>query len=96
VRTQAQGRDSPRHCAKRGAANIEEVDFLDAGEDDGNAQRLDEDDFAERFARGRLEHLRIIQPFGQIVGIENDRGDPDRPSKRAAPYLVDPGDPAMA
>ena len=96
MRTHAQRRDRPRHRAKRRAADVEEVDFLDAGEDDGDAERLGEDDFAERFARGRQEHLRIVEPLGQIIGIENDGGHADRPGKRAAPDLIDAGDPSMA
>ena len=89
-------RHRSRHRAKRRAADVEEVDFLDAGEDDRDAERLGEDDFAERFARGRRENLRIVEPLGQIVGIENDRGHADRPGQRAAPDLIDAGDPSMA
>ena len=93
---QAQGRQSSRHGAKRRAPDVEEVDLLDAGEDDGNAERFGEDDFAQRFARGREEHLRIVEPLGQIVGIKNDCGDADGPGERPAPDLVDACDPSMA
>ena len=46
MRTQAQARDRPRHCAQRRAADVEGVDLLDAGEDDRDAERLGEDDLA--------------------------------------------------
>ena len=50
----------------------------------------------KRFARGRGQHLRIVEPLGQIVGIENDSGHSDRPGQRPAPDFVDAGDPSMA
>ncbi len=45
---------------------------------------------------GAGEHLRIVEPLGQIVGIENDRGHADRPGQRAPPNLIDASDPSMA
>ena len=50
----------------------------------------------KRLARGRGQRLRIVEPLGQIVGIENDRGHADRPGQRPAPDFVDAGDPSMA
>jgi hypothetical protein len=47
-------------------------------------------------SRARLKELRIVQPFGQVVGIENDRGDPDWPGQWAPPDLVDARNPTMA
>ena len=40
--------------------------------------------------------FEIVEPLGQIVGIENDSGHSDRPSQWAAPDFVDAGDPSMA
>src|SRR6185312_3686497 len=75
--------------------DVEEVDFLDAGENDRDAERLGEDDLAKRFAYRRGERLRIVEPLRQVVGIENDGGDADRSSERPAPDLIDPGDPSV-
>jgi hypothetical protein len=72
------------------------VDLIDACEHDRDAQRLGEDDFAQVFPLGFGERLGIVDPEWQIVGIENDRGYPDRPGERAAPDLIDAGDPSMA
>ena len=86
----------PRRPLSSREARRREYSACDAGEDDGNAERLGEDDFAQGFARGRLKELRIVQPFGQVVGIENDRGDPDWPGQWAPPDLVDARNPTMA
>ena len=75
---------------------LHRVDLIDAGEHDRDAQRLGEDDFAQVFPLGFGERLEIVDPEWQIVGIENDRGDPDRPGERAAPDLIDARDPSMA
>ena len=47
-----------------------------------------------RFASGRT--FEIVEPLRQIVGIENDRRDANRPGERPAPDLVDARDPSMA
>ena len=81
---------------KRRAADVERVDLRDAGEGDRDASRLGVDDFAQRLAPRRAQRLRIVEPFGQVVGIENHRGDADRPGERAAADLVDAGDAASS
>ncbi len=48
------------------------------------------------FPLGFGERLGIVDPEWQIVGIENDRGYPNRPGERAAPDLIDARDPSMA
>ena len=75
---------------------LKSVDFLDAGEHDETLSALAKMISQKRLTLGRREHLRIVEPFWQIVGIENDRRDPDRPGERAAPDLIDARDPSMA
>ena len=45
---------------------------------------------------GAWSTFESFEPLGQIVGIENDGGHADRPGQRAAPDLIDAGDPSMA
>ena len=92
----AQAADRPRHRTQGCAADVVGVDLLDAGEDDGNAERLGENDRAELVAPGLGQRFRIIEALREIVRIENDRRDADRTCERPATDLVDSGHPAAA
>ncbi len=50
----------------------------------------------QRVAPHFAQRLRIVEPLGKVVGIEDDRGDADGTCERAAAHLVDAGDPAAA
>src|SRR5208282_1168407 len=50
------------------------------------------DEIAQRLAPLGAQRLRIVDPLWRIVGVENHRGDADRPGERPPADLVDAGD----
>ena len=85
MRAHVQRGDRAGHGAQGGAADIVGVDLRRAREDHGDAERPGEDDRPQFIALRFGQRLRIVEPFRQIVRIEDDGGNANRPGERSGP-----------
>ncbi len=91
-RRSGQGANSAGHRQMGGLADVDEIDFIDAGLANANRNRTRHDLIEENFASFGRELLGIVEALGKAAALENHGSGNDGTGERAAPSLIHAGD----